>query len=90
LNLFKPNISTRITKIIEHFGINSNDHNKLSTLITSLTKLESRGLIGESDNPGTESYAGFGTPDHWTNRWQDKHYEIMPNGISFLAYLSLV
>ena len=56
---------------------------RLSLLIVSLTKLESRGIIGQTATSAGDVYGGAGLPDEWTNRWQNRYYEILPFGINF-------
>ncbi len=87
LQFFKSGESIHVNSILNKSGITHNDRKRFSLFITSLTKLESRGLISESDNPGTKVLSGAGTPDHWINRWKNKFCEILPNGISFLEYI---
>jgi len=84
LQFFKQDKSVHVNSILSFLKISRNDKRRFSLLITSITKLESRGLISESENPGTNVLSGSGTPDHWINRWKDKFYELLPNGISFL------
>jgi hypothetical protein len=54
----------------------------LGKTITSISKLESRGLIGESFS--TKQNLNESGYDSWQNRWQNKKYEVLPFG-KFLA-----
>ena len=58
----------------------------ISPLVVSLSKLESRGLIGET----VTLNRAFDYPDeasHWANRWRRKTYEILPFGKTVLESL---
>lgn len=52
---------------------------RISPLVVSLSKLESRGLIGETV-PVNLAFDHPGEASHWANRWRRKTYEILPFG----------
>ena len=57
-----------------------------SRLIVSLSKLEARGIIGEtSDKSGV--FAHWGDADHWVNRWRKKVFQLLPFGAKFINSL---
>jgi len=55
----------------------------ISTLVVSLCKLESRGLIGET-TPINRAFNYPGDANHWANRWRRKTFEILPFGSALL------
>ena len=71
------NVAELLNSTIE---INGSKEERLSILIVTLSKLQSRGLINKTDSPGTKVYVGVGSPDKWTNRWLDSYYTILPFG----------
>ena len=59
--------------------------NFIGILAKSVSKLESRGLISETN--GDTSFARVGNKDHWKNRWRQKYYELIPYGEFFFDML---
>lgn len=58
---------------------------KLGSIVQSLSKLESRGLVGETTSEeGTGVMSYWGAADHWANRWKAKYFEVLPFGRRFL------
>jgi hypothetical protein len=67
----------------------SGNSSELGKVIAVLSKLESRGLIGESDSgDGSPINMWVGNENHWTNRWNNKYFSILPFGKTFLGLLS--
>ncbi|MDH3353252.1 MAG: hypothetical protein OEL87_02290 [Nanoarchaeota archaeon] len=59
---------------------------KFGEIIFSLSKLEARGLISQTqDNIGGKIWER--KQDHWINRWKFKHFEILPYGRLFLKLI---
>ena len=81
LGVFYPDKNIRVEKLhesIRTFGGKPTKHN-LATVIFSLSKLESRGLVSQTeDNIGHQAWAG--PIDNWYNRWLFKHYTILSHG----------
>jgi hypothetical protein len=84
LRHFKSGHIIRTDRLLNAFPeLSGTKEERLSLLIVSLTKLESRGIVGETNMPSSDVYAGAGLPDRWTNRWLNKYYEILPFGDNF-------
>jgi len=67
--------------------VRSNQRDYASKVIMSLSKLEARGLIAETDNmgySGDHSIGGSGTGNNWLNRWRSKYLTLLPYGHTFL------
>jgi len=58
----------------------SNQEEKLGFLILSLSKLEARGIIGETSPETFRVVGGVGDPSVWFNRWRAKYYVLLPFG----------
>jgi len=58
----------------------SNQEEKLGFLILSLSKLESRAIIGETSPETFRVVGGVGDPSAWFNRWRAKYYVLLPFG----------
>lgn len=57
----------------------------LGQVVQSISKLESRGMLGETTSQGTSGvYVGSGPLDAWYNRWPQKRFELLPFGEQFL------
>jgi hypothetical protein len=53
----------------------------MAGLVTSLSRLESRGLIAETTTQGAGGVISYtDAPDHWTARWQGKAFELLEFG----------
>jgi hypothetical protein len=82
---FSHGKTLRGTDLID--DVNSDPLKHASSIIMSLSKLESRGLIAETDSQdytGETAIAGFGTEGHWLNRWRSKYLVLLPYGETFL------
>jgi hypothetical protein len=82
---FKGTKKLRGTDLIDAAKVDREEH--ASNIIMSLTKLESRGLIAETDPidySGDTSIGGSGSEGHWMNRWRSKYLCILPSGSVFL------
>lgn len=83
---FRGGKTIRGTDLIDDVNSHSSDKHA-SSIIMSLSKLESRGLIAETDSQdyvGETSIGGWGTEGHWLNRWRSKYLVLLPYGESFL------
>lgn len=63
--------------------------NELGTLVVSLSKLESRGLIGQTESRraiNMDSWAG--DVKRWDNQWRARYYELLPFGKQFVEMLN--
>ncbi len=68
--------------------VSSDNSDHASKIITSLSKLESRGLIAETDYMDYSrdtAIGGCGTEDNWLNRWRKKYLTLLPDGSTFLS-----
>lgn len=82
---FKHGKTLRGTDLIDKAP--SDFHKHASSIIMSLSKLESRGLIAETDShgySGDTAIGGAGTEGHWLNRWRSKYLALLPYGETFL------
>jgi len=83
---FRDGNTLRGTDLIDDMNsISSEKH--ASSIILSLSKLEARGLIAETDSQdysGETSIGGWGTEGHWLNRWRSKYLVFLPYGQTFL------
>lgn len=57
---------------------------KMGSLVLSLTKLESRGLIGQTDRPSVDTNAWTGSAERWDNQWRQRYYQLLPAGTQLL------
>lgn len=58
-----------------------------SSIIMSLSKLQARGLISETDSQGYSgetAIGGWGTEGHWINRWRSMYLDLLPYGQTFI------
>lgn len=58
-----------------------------SSIIMSLSKLQARGLISETDSQGYSgetAIGGWGTEGHWINRWRSMYLALLPYGQTFI------
>jgi len=81
LSNFKPKKTLRANDIIVE-----NNEKVASQQIMSLSKLESRGLISETDHSdynGSSAIGGAGSQGYWLNRWRHKYFVLLPIGESF-------
>lgn len=90
LSQFADGRTKRVEQIFRGLDLRgSNQDEKLGFLILSLSKLESRGIIGETSAPGPEEgIGGAGPMDSWFNRWRAKYYELLPFGRILVSSLS--
>ena len=57
------------------------DRSKMGDLIASISKLESRGLIGQtSSKSSVTSDSWWGDANDWYNQWKRRYYEALPFG----------
>ncbi len=64
--------------------LGKDDSDKLSNLIAVISKLESRGMVGQTGSgEGVTSQSWVGDSESWFNRWQNKYYTVLPFGIKF-------
>jgi len=61
---------------------------RLGQMIVSLSKLESRGLITETE-PLNETFVSEGTRNSWINKWRERTYCRTPYGEMFYGLTSL-
>ena len=89
LSLFVPGQSILVNKLERNSLLKSIPHNdRMGIIVLSLSKLESRGIIGETDRHGnTASLALWGDEKSWENRWRKKFMEILPHGVLFVKSL---
>jgi len=88
LSLFDGGGPMKIGELMRGFHAGPPGPENLGALVASLTKLEARGLIGETASGRTvDSHTTFGSADHWTNRWLRKFYEILPYGRSLVELM---
>ena len=89
LGAFYPDKNIRVEKMHEHLldiGGKPTKEN-ISALIFSLSKLESRALISQTeDNLGHQVWSG--PIDNWRNRWLFKHYTILSPGRILIKFLN--
>ena len=86
---FKKIKKLRGVDLIDVVRIDQEKH--ASNIIMSLSKLESRGLIAETDHldyTGDTSIGGAGTEGSWINRWRSKFLCILPYGSIFLDMIN--
>lgn len=57
---------------------------RLGELVLSLSKLESRGLIGQTDGPDSDTNAWTGSAERWDNQWRQRFYCVLPAGDAML------
>ncbi len=84
---FRDGRTLRGKDLIDDVNSHSSDKHA-SSIIMSLSKLESRGLIAETDSHdyiGETSIGGFGTEGYWLNRWRSKYLVLLPYGETFLS-----
>jgi len=62
------------------------NYSKMSRMIVSLSKLESRGIIGLSVEAGG-MIATSGDRQHWYNQWKVKSFELLPFGAQFIRLI---
>ncbi len=88
-SIFKPNQRIRVDEILESGILNQFDgKEKMGRLVSSITKLESRALIGETiSDKDVDSYAMFGDPSSFVNRWKIKYFELSPFGSLFYKHI---
>jgi hypothetical protein len=58
-----------------------------SSIIMSLSKLQARGLISETDSQdysGEKAIGGSGTAGNWMNRWRSMYLALLPYGQTFI------
>ena len=83
---FRDGRTLRGTDLID--GVNSSaSEQHASSIILSLSKLEARGLISETDShgySGDTAIGGWGTEEHWLNRWRSRYLSLLPYGHTFL------
>jgi len=85
LMTFKDHPNIRVDGLVED-SIFSNNTAKMSRIIVSLSKLEGRGIIGESIDAGG-ALAWTGDAQDWYNRWKRKSFELLPFGHQFLRMI---
>jgi hypothetical protein len=61
---------------------------RLGAVVLSLSKLESRGLIGQTDRPSFDTNAWYGSAEHWTNQWKQRFYCVLPSGKKVLEAIA--
>jgi len=74
---------------VEDIAHPSGDSDELGKVIAALSKLESRGLISESDSGDAPPInIWVGNENHWKNRWNNKYFALLPFGRTFLRLIS--
>lgn len=58
----------------------STPDDKLGLLVHSLSKLDSRGIVGETTPETFRVVGGVGNPGSWFNRWRERYYVLLPFG----------
>ena len=86
---FVPGQSILVDKLEQNSLLKSIPYNdRMGRIALSLSKLDSRGIIGETDRHGNAaSLALFGDEESWENRWRKKFMEILPHGVLFVKSL---
>ncbi len=89
LSIFKPDQRIRVDEILESGILNRYaGAERMGRLVSSITKLESRGLIGETiSDKDVDSYAMLGDPSSFENRWKIKYFELSPYGSLFCRHI---
>ncbi|MGA2625172.1 MAG: hypothetical protein ABSF91_15050 [Bacteroidota bacterium] len=89
LSIFVDGKTRRVEQIFRNTSLRGlSQDEKLGLLILSLSKLESRAIIGETSAPGSDFIAGIGPMDDWFNRWRAKYYVLLPFGKLIVSSLS--
>jgi hypothetical protein len=61
---------------------------QLDKYIISISKLQNNGLISETNQIRAEvSFGEEGDSKHWTNRWLNKWFQLIPSGEKFISFL---
>jgi hypothetical protein len=77
LREFQPGLAIRVDALEQKFD--------LGLLAKVLSRLESRGLVGQTS--GDTSFVYIGPRDYWKNRWRPRYYELLPFGEEFARIL---
>ncbi len=80
---FAPDQHILVDHFIKNRILKDTTQEGIGRLVSSLAKLESRGLIGETSPVEGASLAYFGDDNSWDNRWRKKHFELLPQGRKF-------
>ena len=88
-SMFGSNKRIRVGEIFESGILKQyTGEEKMGRLVSSITKLESRALIGETiSDKEFDSYAMFGDPSSFMNRWKIKYFELSPFGSLFAKHI---
>lgn len=90
LALFSQGDVLRVDRLDSRFNATGlRDDDKLGNLVAVLARLESMGLIGEtSSRDRMDMFSWSGDAGHWTNRWREKYFELLPLGRAVVQCLT--
>ena len=87
-SVFATGNTVRVDQFYKNIGIRgSSEDEVLSKTVVSLSKLQARGVIGETTPATWDSIGGTGDPSAWFNAWRAKSFIILPFGKLFLKLL---